>query len=147
MSGATSALEFTGPHGEKARVFFDNGQVRHAIAPGKEGVDAFDEIVSWKGGTISEVSGAGEQPRSIDLDWQMLLMEAVRKMDEDGDVSAKQLGARSRRTGASRKILVIDDSVMLLNFVKEILGEANYQVVAAPTAEEGLQAASTIRRI
>ena len=40
MSGATSVLEFTGPHGEKARVFFDNGQVRHATAPGKTGVDA-----------------------------------------------------------------------------------------------------------
>ena len=34
MSGSTSVLEFTGPHGEKARVFFENGQVRHATAPG-----------------------------------------------------------------------------------------------------------------
>jgi response regulator RpfG family c-di-GMP phosphodiesterase len=68
MSGATSVLEFTGPRGEKARVFFENGQVRHATAPGKDGVEAFNEIVNWRGGMISEVSGAGPAPRTIDFD-------------------------------------------------------------------------------
>ena len=41
ISGATSMLEFTGPKGEKARVYFENGQVRHATAPGKEGRGGF----------------------------------------------------------------------------------------------------------
>jgi DNA-binding response OmpR family regulator len=141
MSGATSVLEFTGPRGEKARVFFEDGQVRHATAPGHEGIDAFNEIVSWKGGMISEVSGAGASPRSIDLDWQVLLMEAVRKIDEDR--GAAQPGATAAATApARRKVLVIDDSVMLLNFVKEILTEANYDVAAAATAQEGLRAAA-----
>ena len=39
------------------------------------------------------------------------------------------------------RILVIDDSLMLLGFVEEILTEANYQVVTAGTSQEGLQAA------
>ena len=39
-----------------------------------------------------------------------------------------------------QRILVIDDSLMLLGFVEEILTEANYDVVTAGTAEEGLQA-------
>src|SRR5450755_936545 len=141
MSGTTSALEFTGPRGEKARVYFENGQVRHATTPSREGVNAFNEIVRWKGGKISEVAGAGDVPRSIDLDWQILLMEAVRKMDEQVDEDASQ--AAQQISTAPRKILVIDDSVMLLNFVKEILGEAKYDVVAAPTASEGLQSATT----
>ena len=143
MSGATSVLEFTGPRGEKARVFFENGQVRHAIAPGREGVWAFNEIVNWKGGTISEVAGAGESPRTIDLDWQILLMEAVRKIDE---ASAAGPNAAPRQTTRSkRKVLVIDDSVMLLSFVKEILSESNYDAAAAPTAEEGLRVAASER--
>ncbi len=141
MSGATSVLEFTGPRGEKARVFFENGQVRHATAPGKQGVAAFNEIVDWKGGMISEVTGAGPSPRTIDLDWQLLLMEAVRKIDETRDTRT-EAGDASRHARARRKVLVIDDSIMLLNFVQEILEEANYQVVAAPTAEEGLRAAA-----
>ncbi|MGI8437428.1 MAG: response regulator, partial [Chthoniobacterales bacterium] len=142
MGGVTSVLEFTGPRGEKARVFFDHGQVRHAIAPGKVGVEAFNEIVNWRGGMISEVSGAGESPRTIDLDWQILLMDAVRQIDEtrgEADAAASApVDAASRR-----KILVIDDSVMLLNFVQEILAEANYDVTAAATAQEGLSASTT----
>src|ERR1700738_1568323 len=70
MSGASSALEFTGPNGEKARVFFEKGQVRHATAPGRQGLAAFNEIVRWKGGKISEVTGAGPSPRTIEMDWQ-----------------------------------------------------------------------------
>src|SRR6202043_636002 len=82
MSGATSVVEFTGPNGEKARVFFEKGQVRHATAPGKEGLAAFNEIVTWKGGTISEVAKACPSPGTINQDWQVLLMEAMRTADE-----------------------------------------------------------------
>jgi DNA-binding response OmpR family regulator len=138
MSGSSAVLQFTGPKGEKARVYFEAGQVRHATAPGKEGVAAFNEIVNWKGGQISEVSGAAPGPRTIEEDWQMLLMEAVRKMDETRE---KDLTAPVRPKTAARKVLVIDDSLMLLSFVKEILSEANYEAATAATAEEGLTAA------
>jgi DNA-binding response OmpR family regulator len=139
MSGSTSVLEFTGPKGQKARVFFENGQVRHAVAPSKDGIEAFNEILTWKGGMISEVSGAGSSPRTIDVDWQILLMEGVRKIDETQGKSKK---GQSANGSAGRKILVIDDSLMLLSFVNEILTEANYRVTAAPTAEEGLRASA-----
>jgi DNA-binding response OmpR family regulator len=138
MSGQSSVLEFTGPRGEKARVFFENGQVHHATAPEKEGLAAFNEIVTWKGGTISEVSGAGPSPRTINQDWQVLLMEAVRQSDERKAASGRT-GFRSKQS-STRKVLVIDDSLMLLRFVEEILTEANYQVVLAPHAEEALRA-------
>ncbi|HSV62245.1 MAG TPA: response regulator [Chthoniobacterales bacterium] len=139
MSGSSAALQFSGPNGEKARVYFDGGQVRHATAPGKEGVAAFNEIVSWKGGQISEVSGAGPAPRTIHDDWQILLMEAVRKMDETRD---KRPAPSMKRKSATRKVLVVDDSLMLLSFVKEILSEANYEVTTVATAEDGLSAAT-----
>src|SRR5690348_8944804 len=123
MSGATSVVEFTGPNGEKARVYFENGQVRHATAPGRQGLAAFNEIVQWKGGTISEVSGAGASPRTIDMDWQHLLMDAVRQSDE--------LPVAAERTqGAAKKLLVVDDSLMLLSFVKDVLLDAGYDVTS-----------------
>lgn len=138
ISGSSSALEFTGPSGEKARVYFEGGQVRHATAPGKQGVEAFNEIVNWTGGKISEVSGASAQERTINLDWQVLLMEAVRQIDETRGTAGEAPAPQSSR---SRKILVIDDSLMLLSFVKEILQESGYEVLTAATAEEGLVAA------
>jgi DNA-binding response OmpR family regulator len=143
MSGSTSVLEFTGPRSEKARVFFENGQVRHATAPGKEGMAAFNEIVSWKGGKISEVFRAGPSPHTIDLDWQVLLMEAVRNFDEVG--AARLANLSQPRTASKRRVLVIDDSLMLLSFVEEMLREANYQVTTAPTGAEGLRAVKSAR--
>ncbi len=129
ISGATSMLEFTGPRGEKARVYFENGQVRHATTPGKEGLAAFNEIVDWKGGVISEVAVPPGTPHTIELDWQILLMEAVRKMDESRGAASPQPASVAQPVGTARKILVIDDSAMLLSFVKEILEEQSYEVM------------------
>ena len=137
MSSATSALEITGPAGERARVYFVNGQVCHAVSPGCEGCKAFNEIVSWKSGKISEVAGAKTPPRTIDVDWQFLLMEAIRRVDE---TNARR--ERRKMVGPPKKhtVLVIDDSLMMLNFVEKILSEANYDVVTAATGQEGLLA-------
>ncbi|HET9418506.1 MAG TPA: response regulator [Chthoniobacterales bacterium] len=143
MSGATSVVEFTGPRGEKARVFFEKGQVRHATAPGTQGIAAFNEIVSWKGGTISEVSGAAPAPRTIDQDWQFLLMEAARKSDEHA--AAGESKKKPRAESVKRKVLVIDDSLMLLSFVEEVLAEANYEVRTASAARTGLDACKAER--
>jgi DNA-binding response OmpR family regulator len=138
ISGATSMLEFTGPRGEKGRVYFENGQVRHATAAGKEGMDAFNEIVDWKGGLISEIPVPHGTPHTIHLDWQVLLMEAVRKSDElRAEASERPSALLPRARG--HKVLVIDDSVMLLSFVKEILDEQGYEVITAEDGGTGLQ--------
>ena len=138
MSGTTAAIEFTAPSGEKGRLYFENGQVRHATAAGREGVDAFNEIVTWKGGMISEVAANGT-PQTINLDWQILLMEAMRNEDESG--AKRDSKTKSAARSVRRKVLVIDDSLMLLNFVKDILTEAGYDVATAPNAKESLAAA------
>jgi DNA-binding response OmpR family regulator len=139
MSGATAVLEFIGPSGEKARVSFENGQVRHATAPGRQGMAAFNEIVRWKGGTVSEVADAPPSPRTIEMDWQQLLMEAVRTADEATAAPVK----KSRKKKETPKILAVDDSLMLLSFVKEVLVEANYDVATASTGEEAVRASQS----
>ncbi|HEV3391916.1 MAG TPA: response regulator [Chthoniobacterales bacterium] len=135
MSGATSVVEFTGPNGEKARVFFEKGQVRHATAPGRQGLAAFNEIVRWKGGKISEVTGAGPSPRTIEMDWQHLLMEAVQSADE------RAAAGGDRAKSAAKKLLAVDDSMMLLSFVKEVLIDAGYAVATASSGEEAVREA------
>ena len=139
MSGATAAIELTSPSGEKGRVTFYKGQVCHATSPGREGLAAFNEIMTWKGGRISEVA-PDLSKRTIEIDWQMMVMEAARKLDEE---RARKRAQQARKKLATRKkILVIDDSLMLLSFVKDILIENNYDASAAPTATEGLAMAT-----
>src|SRR3989440_3828117 len=139
MSGASSVIEFTGPNGEKARVYFESGQVRHAPAAGGQGMEAFNEIVRWKGGTVSEVSDAPAVAKTIDMDWQRLLMEAVRGVDEMSAAPPK----KARKKKGNSKILAVDDSLMLLSFVKEVLLEANYDVVSASSGEEAVREAQS----
>src|SRR5207237_9674672 len=134
----TAVLEGTGTRGGKAVGDVQDEQVRHATAPGKEGLTAFNEIVTWKGGTISEVAKAGPSPGTINQDWQVLLVEAMRTADERETASGVAL-PRSKRS-PEQKVLVIDDSLMLLSFVEEILTEANYRVVTAPTAAQSVRA-------
>jgi DNA-binding response OmpR family regulator len=140
ISRATSMLEFTGPRGEKARVYFKNGQVRHAATGDKEGLAAFNEIVDWKGGKISEVIVPPGIQHTIDLDWQVLLMEAVRKLDESREAGP---ATSSSPANTGQKILLIDDSAMLLSFVKDVLEEKGYEVATAESGQEGLNACLT----
>src|SRR3984893_10817524 len=137
MSGATSVVEFTGPNGEKARVFFEKGQVRHATAPGRQGLTAFNEIVRWKGGKISEVTRAEPSQQTIDMDWQHLLMGAVQSSDE------RAAAGSDRAKSAAKKLLAVDDSMMLLSFVKEVLIDAGYEVATASTGEEAVREAQS----
>src|SRR5437016_13296654 len=102
-------------------------------------MEAFNEIVRWKGGTISEVADAPSGPRTIEMDWQRLLMEAVRGADEVEAAPPK----KSRRKKGNPKLLAIDDSLMLLSFVKEVLIEANYEVTTASSGEEAVRAAQS----
>src|SRR4051794_20610057 len=103
MSGVTAGVELTSPTGEKGRVYFETGHVIHATSPGREGLEAFNEIVAWKGGHISEVP-ADLSHRTIHLDWQLLLMEGMRKLDER---RARAGGSKSASAStARRKVLV-----------------------------------------
>ncbi len=134
MSGATGGIEFTSPNGDKGRIYFENGQVRHATVRDKEGLDAFNDIVEWKGGRIAEIAGSAPK-QTITSDWQVLLMEGMRQLDE-----RRQMAGLNSHTAPtrSRKVLVIDDSVMLLNFVRDILTENNFDVSVASNAAESL---------
>jgi DNA-binding response OmpR family regulator len=53
---------------------------------------------------------------------------------------AQTLLRPGKEASRRQRVLVIDDSVMMLKFVQEILADANYEVVTAGTAQEGLQA-------
>src|SRR5207244_1190643 len=61
----------------------------------------------------------------------------VRGVDEVSAAAAK----KSRKKKGNPKILAVDDSLMLLSFVKEILIEANYDVTSTSTGDEAVREA------
>jgi CheY-like chemotaxis protein len=82
LGHATVVLDFIARDHRAGRVYFKDGEIIHAEVGPLQGVDAFNEIVSWRGGQVVEVKDAPESERTIHGDWQNLLMHAVQWADE-----------------------------------------------------------------
>jgi len=80
------------------RIYLSGGEVVHAEvipssgAAGKEGPEAFNEALSWRGGTVVEEPGAEAPQITIQGTWQSLILNACQRMDESCDPNSVQLG-------------------------------------------------------
>ncbi len=161
LSGATSQIEIVSTEGEKGRLVLEKGQVIHAQAGWSEGMSAFQSMIAWKGGTIRESPLTGNSARTIDKGYEWLLVEAARIMDEkiiaegvvtgDGSMVTDVVQERLIQTHevdddheehfhSLPKILVIDDSPLVLRFVEQVLGRCfpDLAVITVETGQEGL---------
>ena len=82
LARSTVALDFAGEGGRQGRIYFKDGEIVHAESGAIKGVEAFNEIVGWRSGQVTEVAGAPAPPRTIEGHWQGLLMHAVHWVDE-----------------------------------------------------------------
>jgi CheY-like chemotaxis protein len=82
LARATVALDFVGTDGRRGRIHFKDGEILHAATGSQKGVDAFSEIVGWRSGKVIEVREASEPARTVEGNWQGLLMHAVHWVDE-----------------------------------------------------------------
>jgi DNA-binding response OmpR family regulator len=86
LSHATVVLDFIARSPAFGRLYLQDGDIIHAETHTQEGVAAFNEIVSWKGGQVVEVTDAPEPTRTIFSDWQTLLLHAVQWTDEQKQI-------------------------------------------------------------
>ncbi len=82
LNRTTVVLEFMGDHGNQGRIHFKDGEIIHAETGTVQGVEAFNEIVSWRGGQVLEIANAAPPLRTVEGNWQGLLMHAVHWADE-----------------------------------------------------------------
>lgn len=81
LSCATGLLTVRHKQGEGV-VYFSQGAILHAATPTTVGDEAFYEIMEWSAGEFSMRSGVMATERSVSSQWQELLMESVRRIDE-----------------------------------------------------------------
>lgn len=67
----------------RAQVFFQNGQIVNAAVDGREGEDAFFELIRWEDGTFRFEQEDFKQERKIRTETMGLLLEAFRRLDEE----------------------------------------------------------------
>lgn len=103
LSSATGML-VVNHHHDEGRLWFERGAILHAITANARGDEAFYEIMMWSGGEFQMRVGAGAPERSIASDWQGLLMESCRRIDESRRKRPDDLAAPSSARGWTQTV-------------------------------------------
>lgn len=82
LSGDNCQLLITGPAGETGSITISMGEILHAQTDLCMGNEALNEILGWKRGFFHEAEFVGGVEVNISGRWELVLMEAVRQLDE-----------------------------------------------------------------
>lgn len=155
MEGVTEVVNVSISEQDLAgEIHFARGHIHHAAASGLEGIDALREMLRWTAPDFSRAESDAEAPRSIAGRWPKVLDEVLRSMPRSQSAPAPKIRRRAAPKEKAlekpkppivkdgKKVLVIDDTETLRDFVQEMLGTADprLQIVCAPDATEGLRA-------
>ncbi|MDQ6808849.1 MAG: response regulator, partial [Verrucomicrobiota bacterium] len=146
VNGAASILKLDATGGRSGEIHFAAGQLCHASAPGLIGEAAVEEMLRWRLPHFSESERPADAPRTINAPWDAVVIDALRKTGtrtERSEISRTRTREREAVARTGKKIVVIDDTELLLIFVEEILGTADPQlrISAAHTGTEGCRRA------
>jgi DNA-binding response OmpR family regulator len=78
----TTALIIT-KDGERGVIFLNEGEIIHAECGEQKGTDAFYKILSWQEGEFVSNTDLAPSAQTISQSWEHLLIEAMRRNDEE----------------------------------------------------------------
>lgn len=68
--------------GAELAVYFDGGEIVHAQMGAMQGEEVVYELLLWQSGTFEVEQGIAAPARTITMPWSALIMEGLRRMDE-----------------------------------------------------------------
>ena len=116
-----------------------SGEVSHAETGRINGEDALAKILSWSKVDLGEKRAIGSPRRSIGPTWPAIIVEALG--ESRSEIAEPRPAPREIPPKAGKKIVVVDDTEMLLIFVEDVLAtaEPEWQITTAPNATQGLR--------
>jgi CheY-like chemotaxis protein len=91
---------------ETGTIYFQEGNIVHAETDHLEGESAFYHIMSWQGGEFEVLRNQLPPKESITRGWQSLLLESMRRLDEDSELAREEEEReKARRQRQLRKII------------------------------------------
>ena len=148
LAGGNIILQVQAGENRSGQLHLHNGHIAHAATPDEEGRSALVEMLSWKGGHFTEMPRVGTTRNTIHGPWTATLMEALREARKRYPIvaapPAETQPAVAPKTGP--KILVIDDTEMLLIFVEDSLtiADPTLQITTALTGLHGVKEAALL---
>jgi two-component system, OmpR family, alkaline phosphatase synthesis response regulator PhoP len=151
---ATAVLRLRSPDERGGEIHFLDGQITHAATGNFSGPGALHQMLRWKNPRARETERVIDAPRTIHGPWSQVFLEALRKtaLGTEEVTPAPTVSPAIpeipkqpvEKTG--KKIVIIDDTEMLLIFVEDALATAdpNLQITTAFTGSEGVRRAEVI---
>jgi len=68
---------------KEGRIYFENGRIRHVEMGNLSGDAAFYEMLRWQEGPFVIAHGQSTKLRTIEMDEMQLMMEGLRRLDEE----------------------------------------------------------------
>lgn len=150
LAGGDSVLQLQAGADRSGQLYLHNGHIAHATTSEKEGEPALVQMLCWNDGTFSEMPRVGISRNTIRGPWIPTLIGALReaRRHQPTVVPAPpaQLPMAAAAQKARAKILVIDDTEMLLIFVEDSLTIRNpdLQIATAPNGLSGVKEATRL---
>jgi DNA-binding response OmpR family regulator len=116
------------------------GQVSHSETAKLKGEDALAGILSWaRVADLNERRLTGSLQRTIGPTWPAIIAEAL--IEARPEISEPRPSPRAVPPKGGKKIVLVDDTEMLLIFVEDVLAaaEPEWQITTAPNATQGLR--------
>ena len=116
------------------------GEIFHAKTRKLSGEDALREILVWRNARMSEEKPVAAAPRTVGREWPTVFFETLRKIQPPPAVRVSPAEAIPKLK-AGKKIVVVDDTEMLLIFVEDVLSTSDpeLQITTALSGADGLR--------
>jgi two-component system chemotaxis response regulator CheB len=130
-------------------IFIVDGEIYHAACDDMTGEEAFYRILGWQTGSFESIEVKAIPQRTINKNYNFLIMEAARLADEqqldDGTAQAAAEPSSGAEEGRLR-VLIVDDSPMMRKILSSILISGN-QIDVVGMAGNGKEAIALINEL
>ena len=149
-SGRSVVLEVRKGATKSGELHFVNGHLWHAENGRRSGIDALEELLGWKEPELKEREKERSAKQTIPAPWAAAFVEALRNVETETPTPATKPPAPAparpvAKTG--KRIVVIDDTDMLLLFVEDVLAteDPNLRITTASTGADGVRLVTEIQ--
>jgi DNA-binding response OmpR family regulator len=152
LNSATSVLHLRSSGEHAGEIHFVDGQIAHASVGNFTGPGALHRMMRWKNLHARETERVFGAPRTIHGPWSQVFLEALHQtamVPEETPTPAVAPAISEppkKPVKIGKKIVIIDDTEMLLIFVEDTLATADpsLQIVTTLTGNEGVRRAQLL---
>ncbi len=126
-AGGSVVLDARGDDGRAGKIYIAGGHVSHAETSHKIGPEALREIFGWSKTHFADAKATSMPARTLQTEWASIAAEILQQAKPPAPprVSPAEESPPPAKPKKGEKIVVIDDTEMLLIFVEDVLATAN----------------------